>query len=82
MKMFKDNTDKSWEKIGKMGPYYGVLTFDKFRNSNFDDNEKVEFFRSGKQRIIRLIDRIESLVSFPGIALLIMAVVLGVWHFL
>jgi len=58
--MLRDNTDKSWESYGKTDPYYGVLTSDKFRNKNLNDDAKAEFFRSGKKHIVELINRVEK----------------------
>jgi hypothetical protein len=32
--MIGDNTDRSWEMLGRTDPYYGVLTDDKFRRAH------------------------------------------------
>lgn len=57
--MFKDNTDESWEKIGKNDPYYGVLTFDKYRTNNLDASGRIGFFESGTQHMVELVERVE-----------------------
>jgi 2-polyprenyl-3-methyl-5-hydroxy-6-metoxy-1,4-benzoquinol methylase len=59
-KMFRNNTDKSWETLGKTNPYYGVLTSDKFRNNNLDDDARAEFFKSGKKHVVDLLNRVEE----------------------
>jgi 2-polyprenyl-3-methyl-5-hydroxy-6-metoxy-1,4-benzoquinol methylase len=49
-----DNSDASWEKWGKEDPYYGVLTHDKFRRENLDDDLKGEFFETGRVHVERV----------------------------
>jgi len=49
------NTDNEWEKWGKNNPYYGVLTHEKYRSKNLDENVKLEFFESGKKDIEHII---------------------------
>ena len=49
--MFKSNTDKDWEELGRSDPYYGVVTHDRFRCSNLTDENKEEFFRSGYDHV-------------------------------
>jgi 2-polyprenyl-3-methyl-5-hydroxy-6-metoxy-1,4-benzoquinol methylase len=58
--MFGNSTDKSWETIGKIDPYYGVLTSDKFRNRNFDKDAHSDFFNGGKDHMINLLAKIEK----------------------
>ena len=45
------NTDVEWEKLGKTDPYFGVITHEKFRSQNFNDDAKKEFFDSGKGHV-------------------------------
>jgi SAM-dependent methyltransferase len=45
------STDVEWEKWGKMDPYFGVITHDKFRHQNLTDEAKTEFFESGQTHV-------------------------------
>jgi cyclopropane fatty-acyl-phospholipid synthase-like methyltransferase len=49
--MFNSDTDKVWEDLGKNDPYFGVLTFDKYRKENFSESDKEEFIQSGYEHI-------------------------------
>src|SRR5258708_13388605 len=48
------NTDDHWKQWGEQDPYFGVLSRDKFRKENIDDNRK-EFFESGAEVVSRVI---------------------------
>lgn len=52
--MIRDNSDVSWGKWGKEDPYYAVLTHDKFRRENLDDDVKDEFFETGRSHVERV----------------------------
>ena len=52
--MIGDNTDRSWEKLGRQDPYYGVLTDEKFRSSKLDAGARQEFFASGSVHMAEL----------------------------
>ena len=52
------DTDRDWEYWGKNDPYYGVLTFDKYRGDKIEDHLE-EFFTSGEQNIGKVLDRHE-----------------------
>jgi ubiquinone/menaquinone biosynthesis C-methylase UbiE len=41
--------------MGEENPYYGVLTDNKFRNENLDDQLKAEFFETGRIHIERVL---------------------------
>jgi SAM-dependent methyltransferase len=50
------NTDliqlkQSWTYFGKTEPYWSVLTHDKFRKGNLNENSIEEFYRSGEKTI-------------------------------
>ncbi len=64
--MIGNNTDRSWEALGKSDPYYGVLTFDKFRHANLDPSARREFFASGETHMVDLLARIEGLFGPVG----------------
>ncbi len=48
-------TDAQWENWGRKDPYFGVLTYDKFRSHNLTDETKTEFFESGRVHIRRIL---------------------------
>ena len=48
------NTDDHWKQWGAQDPYFGVLSLDKFRKENIDDN-RTEFFESGAEVVSRVI---------------------------
>jgi 2-polyprenyl-3-methyl-5-hydroxy-6-metoxy-1,4-benzoquinol methylase len=41
------SAEKDWKKLGEIDPYYGVLSHDKFKSININDDAKREFFASG-----------------------------------
>lgn len=54
--MSTTDSDKAWKKFGETDPYFGVLTHERFRTKNLNDEHKKEFFESGvkyTQRIYR-----------------------------
>ena len=63
MSLLVSRTDEAWEAFGANDPYYGVLTNEAFRTGVFGDDERREFFDSGRQHISNYLNRIESLVG-------------------
>jgi SAM-dependent methyltransferase len=53
--VIRDNSDASWENWGKKNPYYGVLTDDKFRRENLNDELKAEFMGTGRLHVERVL---------------------------
>ena len=45
------STDVEWEKWGRQDPYYGVITWDKFRADKLDDAALADFFDSGERHV-------------------------------
>jgi len=45
------STDVEWEKWGQQDPYYGVITWDKFRADKLDDAALADFFDSGERHV-------------------------------
>lgn len=45
--MIFNNTDKEWEEFGKRDPYFGVLTHQKYRKENLDQDNREDFFQTG-----------------------------------
>jgi SAM-dependent methyltransferase len=52
----KDNSDKSWEKLGQHDPYFGVWSADKFKQKNLTPKLKHEFFQSGEKHVQSILD--------------------------
>ncbi|MEQ1874834.1 MAG: class I SAM-dependent methyltransferase [Ilumatobacteraceae bacterium] len=50
-----DNSDKTWDKIARSEPYYGVLTADRFRSGQLNDESMAEFFQTGHEHIAHTI---------------------------
>ena len=44
-------TDADWDKWGEIDPYFGVLSADKFRAENLDDESRAAFFHTGQAHI-------------------------------
>jgi SAM-dependent methyltransferase len=51
-----DNPDESWRKFGKTDPYFGVLTADRFRKENLDEAALSDFFASGEDHVVDILD--------------------------
>ena len=45
------DTDHDWRLIGATEPYFGVITAEKFKRSNLDDEARDSFYLSGRQEI-------------------------------
>jgi len=45
------STDIEWEKWGRQDPYFGVITWDMFRNSKLDERSIAAFFDSGQMHV-------------------------------
>ena len=41
------STDVEWEKWGRQDPYFGVITYERFRTKHLDEAALAEFFQSG-----------------------------------
>jgi len=58
--LIRDNSDRSWEDWGRENPYYGVLTVDRFRLENLDDQRKLEFMETGRLHVKRVLELVEQ----------------------
>lgn len=58
--MFNTNTDREWEQLGGADPYFGVLTSEKYNNTNLTDETKVDFFRTGEEYINNVMENIRK----------------------
>lgn len=63
MPFLVSDTDDAWEAFGAKDPYYGVLTNEAFRAGVIGDEERRDFFDSGRQHVLKYLARIESLVG-------------------
>ncbi len=55
-----DKKNKVWEHYGDKNPYFGVATYDKFKNENLDEFAKDEFFETGETYVEKIWDEIEN----------------------
>jgi 2-polyprenyl-3-methyl-5-hydroxy-6-metoxy-1,4-benzoquinol methylase len=60
MNILQKSTDKEWERIGQSNPYFGVLSYEKYKSSSLDEELKEEFFKSGSGYIDGIMDFIQS----------------------
>jgi ubiquinone/menaquinone biosynthesis C-methylase UbiE len=56
-----DDTDVQWEKWGRLDPYYGVLSEDRFLNRNLSADDKTAFFRSGHEYVQHVLTQIKRI---------------------
>jgi len=57
----RSDTDRDWNALGELDPYWAVLTHEAYRESTAPDQEKLEaFLASGRQHVDRIWDVIES----------------------
>ena len=49
--MLARNPDREWEKLGRDEPYYAVLSRERFRRDELNDNAIQEFFQSGEDHV-------------------------------
>lgn len=54
------DTDHDWTIIGATEPYFGVLTADRFRRENLNDDSLADFFRSGEGDVSHFLGRMRS----------------------
>jgi SAM-dependent methyltransferase len=60
------DTDRDWDVLGELDPFWAVLTHQTFRGSVASDAEKLEaFLASGRQHVARIWDVIESNLGGP-----------------
>lgn len=55
------DTDRDWAIIGATEPYFGVLTANRFKRENLDEESRADFFRSGEGDIGHFIHRMRSI---------------------
>lgn len=55
------DTDKDWTIIGETEPYFGVLTSNRFKRENMDEQSRSDFFRSGEGDVEHFISRMRAI---------------------
>ena len=55
-----NNTDREWEKYGKIDPYFGVISHTKYKKDNLTDTLKEEFFQSGYADIEHIVKQLKK----------------------
>lgn len=50
------DSDLAWEKLGERDPYYAVCTHDQYHFDRLNQDQRVEFFRTGEKHVNWLID--------------------------
>ena len=65
MKSAMSDTDRIWERWGKIDPYYGVLAHDRFSTANIESS-RGEFFATGEDFIAKLLARFEQCFGAIG----------------
>ena len=55
---WENDTSTDWEIIGSSEPYWGVLTSDKYKQSNLSPNTKKDFFASGIEAIEMILEEL------------------------
>jgi 2-polyprenyl-3-methyl-5-hydroxy-6-metoxy-1,4-benzoquinol methylase len=58
--MLSSNTDREWEKFGANDPYFGVMTYEKFKRSKMTAENLSEFFLSGADYIDKVLGNIRK----------------------
>lgn len=58
--IWPDNSDKSWERLGREDPYYGVLGHDRFRNASMTEARRHEFMESGEAMVAGIVATLEQ----------------------
>lgn len=53
-------TDRDWERWGASSPYYGVLSADRFRESQLSSDVAAEFFASGDAHVSSVLELIST----------------------
>src|SRR5262245_43933028 len=59
-KMLPRSSDKEWEAFARNEPYYGVLSHERVRQGNLNDESFKEFFKSGQEHIDFVLETIRT----------------------
>ncbi|MBO0798366.1 MAG: methyltransferase domain-containing protein [Blastocatellia bacterium] len=58
--ILSNKSDKDWIRLGEKDPYFAVLTDDKFRRDNLNEQSLREFFESGEKYVDFIFQTIHS----------------------
>jgi 2-polyprenyl-3-methyl-5-hydroxy-6-metoxy-1,4-benzoquinol methylase len=58
------SAERDWKRFGEIDPYYGVLSHDKFKAININDDAKQEFFASGVWHVEKVLAVLSSSYGF------------------
>ncbi len=61
--MSATKSDRAWQRMGAIDPYYGVIPYAGYRRTNLDDSERTEFFRSGERDVEATMETIRQHVD-------------------
>lgn len=50
-----DNSDRSWQRLGAIDPYYAVITVPEYHRGNLDAQTMEKFFATGEEHVARLL---------------------------
>ena len=64
--MISNNSDRDWEKLGRVKPYFAVLTQSEFLPGNLDEGNRKMFFASGEEHVARVLETTERLWGQGG----------------
>ena len=59
----KANPEQDWRRFGKLDPYYGVVSFNKFKNEHLNETTKEHFFNTGVKHMQSCLDVAKALFS-------------------
>lgn len=54
--MLNSNTDKDWEYYGKTNPYFGVVSWEKFKQENLSSEAIEDFFNTGQKHVGKILE--------------------------
>jgi SAM-dependent methyltransferase len=60
MRGLRDDPNRSWEDLGKVDPYFAVLSEEQYRSDLIDSKATEDFFQTGEDHVKRLLEKIES----------------------
>jgi len=61
--MFAHTTDRDWQLLGETDPYWAVLTDERFRSDQLNDDRLEDFYSSGQQYVDLLLDIIRRQID-------------------
>lgn len=60
MARLRDDSNRSWEDLGKVDPYFAVLSEEQYRFDRIDNKATEEFFQTGEDHVEKLLEIIEA----------------------